>query len=188
MWSFFFQRVQGKIERKQIKTPTDSIAEFKGVFAKIIDHLHERNKEANLVIVIDNIDRIPPGQAREFWATMQTFFADGGDLQKPKSSRFWLIAPFSEEALTFIFDGDGGAKSKAELSATAKAYVDKTFGIAFFVPPPILANWRKFLGTKLEEAFSAQQRRRLSCPLSQETLFGNSSRRSAVASRVSHPS
>src|SRR5690606_11146468 len=108
-------------------------------------------KDLRIVIVIDNIDRIPAEEAREFWSTMQTFFSDGGGLRQPRNMKYWLIAPFSVEALSFIF-GDGALgsataksgdlvadKGKPDMSGTsamptddakvrAKAYIDKTFG------------------------------------------------------------
>ena len=84
---------------------------------------------------------------------MQTFFSDGGDLSKPKLPRFWLIAPFSLEALAFVFGNSKENSSRAELVEKAKAYIDKTFSLAFFVPPPILANWRRYLWQQLKRAF-----------------------------------
>jgi hypothetical protein len=88
----------------------------------------------------------------------------------------FAASPFSVEALSFIFGdsalgmagataGDVG-KDKGELDTNgtsarraddakmrAKAYIDKTFGLAFYVPPPILSNWRSYLLGCLEEAF-----------------------------------
>lgn len=176
--SFFFEKVQGDIERREIKSPVDSIGTFREVFSQIVNDVHSRQAELRIVIVIDNIDRIPAEEAREFWSTMQTFFSDGGGLRQPRSMKYWLIAPFSVEALSFIF-GDGAlgvttgkaadkvkpdTSDKAtiltqELNSTddakvrAKAYIDKTFGLAFYVPPPILSNWRRYFLECLREAF-----------------------------------
>ena len=81
---------------------------------------------------------------------MQTFFADGGGLRKPKTKKYWLVAPFSVQALSFIFKDT--AVEKDAISA-AKSYIEKTFGLAFYVPPPILANWRDYLLRQLRIAF-----------------------------------
>lgn len=180
--SFFFEKVQGDIERREIKSPVDSIGTFREVFSQIVNDVHSRRAELRIVIVIDNIDRIPAEEAREFWSTMQTFFSDGGGIRQPQSMKYWLIAPFSVEALSFIF-GDGAlgtatgkvgnlvaeedepdtsgkaAKPTEEASfaddakVRAKAYIDKTFGLAFYVPPPILSNWRRYFLDCLKEAF-----------------------------------
>jgi len=167
--SFFVEKVQGKIERKRIKSPADSIGEFRDVFSHLVDTVHAQNPELRLVIVIDNIDRIPSAQARDFWSTMQTFFGESGGLRKPRIMKYWLIAPFSVEALSFVFHdnlpygqvpaGPYGRDDKEtprisnDPVVKAKVYIDKTFGLAFFVPPPILANWRKYLLEQLSYAF-----------------------------------
>lgn len=179
--SFFFEKTQGNIERKEIKSPVDSIGTFRDVFSQIVNDAHSREAKLRIIIVIDNIDRIPAKQAREFWSTMQTFFSDGGGLRQPHSKKYWLIAPFSVEALSFIF-GDGGFgaptattsgvgadNGKSDKSGTsvgpaddvkmrAKAYIDKTFGLAFYVPPPILSNWRRYFLECLEKAFIEHDR------------------------------
>ncbi len=174
--SFFFERVQGNIERKEIKSPIDSIATFRDVFSQIVNDVHSNKSNLRIIIVIDNIDRIPANQAREFWSTMQTFFGDGGGPRQPHSMKYWLLAPFSVEALSFIF-GDtalgtisappdsldtnrGNTPEKRtspalreDAKVRAKAYIDKTFGLAFYVPPPILSNWRSYFLDCLKEAF-----------------------------------
>lgn len=152
--SFFFEKVQGKAERKRIKSPADSIGEFREVFLELLRHIRECNPKMRLVIVVDNIDRIPPEQARDFWSTMQTFFGDGGQ-RKPVPGKYWLVVPFSEQALSFTFQdkSSGTTSDNAEMKAKARSYIDKTFGLAFYVPRPIMANWRKYLLGKLAAAF-----------------------------------
>lgn len=157
--SFFFEKVQGRIERKHIKTPVDSIQTFREVFSQLLDDAHVRDSELRIAIIIDNIDRIPADQARDFWSTMQTFFGDGGGLRRPQSRKYWLVAPFSVEALSFLFrnasvaGGTTAEKIKDEARTKAQSYIDKTFGLAFYVPPPILTNWRRYLLAKLQDAF-----------------------------------
>ena len=79
-----------------------------------------------IVIIIDNIDRIPSDQARDFWSTMQTFFSDGGGLRRPQTRKYWLIAPFSVDAMSFIFrdsmpSRDQASDIQSAARATAKA-------------------------------------------------------------------
>lgn len=159
--SFFLEKVSGKAERKRIKSPADSIGEFRGVFSKLLIYMQGKEPNVRLVIVIDNIDRIPADQAREFWSTMQTFFGDGGGSRKSFPQKYWLIAPFSEQALASTFQDkppkSGGEKPVSDMDDKAqermRSYIDKTFGLAFYVPPPILAHWRKYLLDRLKEAF-----------------------------------
>ena len=155
--SFFVERIQGQVEQKHIATPVDSIRTFREVFSQLLDDVHSRDNELRVVIIVDNIDRIPPDQAREFWSTMQTFFGDSGGLRRQRIRKYWLVAPFSLEALSFVFnDGAFGATKTPDTQSAArtaaKGYIDRTFALAFYVPPLILANWRKYLLTKLREA------------------------------------
>lgn len=170
--SLFVEKTQGEVERREIKSPDDSIGTFREVFSEIVNDVHSRQNDLRIVIVIDNIDRIPAEEAREFWSTMQTFFSDGGGLRRPQRKRYWLIAPFSVEALSFIFgdhasgtatpmkgglitdnDNPNSDVPTEDAKVRAKAYIDRTFGLAFHVPPPILSNWRKYLLSCLQKAF-----------------------------------
>lgn len=154
--SFFFERVQGQVERRNVKSPIDSITEFRDVFDSLIEFVRGNEPRRKVVIIVDNIDRIPPDRAREFWSTMQTFFDERRNSSSYRAMNYWLIAPFSIEALAFIFRGTapGGPEPFSEQDVShAKAYIDKTFGVVFHVPPPILANWRRYLFSNLREAF-----------------------------------
>jgi hypothetical protein len=148
--SFFFEKTQGTIERRHIKTPADSIRSFRDIFFRLLDSLQTQNRNLRFVIVIDNIDRIPADQVREFWSTMQTFFGDGGGIKSTLPRKYWLITPFSVKALSSLFLEDKGVP--AGHPHTAQAYVDRTFSLAFHVPPPILTNGRKYLLDKLATA------------------------------------
>jgi hypothetical protein len=85
---------------------------------------------------------------------VQTFFGDGGGSSKATDEKISEVAPFSVDALSFLFRDNAPAMdpapvAQAEAKTMAKAYIDKTFGLTFFVPPPILTNWRRYLLTKL---------------------------------------
>ena len=153
--SFLVQTTRGSVERKEIKSPTDSIEEFKAAFRDFLISAEKRNPDLKIVIVVDNIDRIPSTEARAFWSTMQTFFNEaGGSTRERLPRKYWLIAPFSIQALSFVFRDENDMPETGEtLISKAEAYIDKTFAISYFVPPPILANWRKYLLAKLRSAF-----------------------------------
>ena len=156
--SFFFERTQGQIERRQLKSPIDSIQVFRRIFDQLIEFIGTKNKQIHIVIVIDNIDRVPANQAREFWATLQTFFGDSGGTRRAQNLPYWLIVPFSLESLSSVFRDDSaampsGVQNRDATLERSKAFVDKTFSLAFRVPPPILTNWRKYLLQRLRDAF-----------------------------------
>jgi hypothetical protein len=144
--------VSGKRERKLTKTPADSIIEFRNTFTGLFAKAFQTNPKLRFALVIDNLDRVPRDQAKDFWSTMQTFFGDERGNSKHPTSEYWLIVPFSYEALSFIFESGSPEVGKAAQSK-AKGFIEKTFSFAVYVPPPILANWRKYLLERLREAF-----------------------------------
>lgn len=156
--SFIVEKIQGKVERKTTRTPNDSIIEFKKIFYGLLTASLNHDPKLRLVIIIDNIDRLPAEQARQFWSTMQTFFDASGGSSKISGGQYWLVAPFSERALSNIFKENAGGASGSEI---AKAFVDKVFETTLYVPPPILSNWRKYLFDKLRYSFPEHEERDL---------------------------
>ena len=62
------------IEEKCYETPSPTPLEFQRSFARILENALA-DQERRLVIVIDNLDRVDPPDAKEIWSTLQTFFA-----------------------------------------------------------------------------------------------------------------
>jgi hypothetical protein len=177
--SFFVEKTQGKVERKHTKTPSDSIVEFKAVFAGILNAIQTNHSKIRIVVIVDNLDRIPASQARDFWATMQTFFNDEGGPQRAISKKYWLVVPFTTEALSFIFnDASGNGKLLTDQISKANSYIDKTFGITFNVPSPILSNWRKYLFDQLARAFPEHDKSEL---VAVRDLYGYVNASSAIS-------
>lgn len=135
--SIFFQRIDGSIDHKWITNPTDSILQFRIAFDEICRVI--LGNEKRLVVVVDNIDRLERDEARAFWATMQAFFDRSGWNQGDTTNRVWLLVPFSMPAVSQIFKTEGDNSS----DAAAKAFVDKSFDLAFYVPPPIQVDFAK---------------------------------------------
>lgn len=159
--SFLFQKVHGHKEHKTIRSPADSIIVFKSIFNDILNCIEQKNKDLKVIIVTDNIDRIPSGQAREFWSTMQTFFNEDGGMRKNHMRKYWLVAPFSTKALSFVFCDEKNTQNNVKNIESARAYISKTFSISFDVPLPILTNWRKYFEQQLKIAFPEHEEREL---------------------------
>jgi hypothetical protein len=102
----FVQESHHEEETKTIKTPDPTTIEFQGIFRRILcQTLHGNDRQ--LILVVDNLDRLPAEDAFSTWATMRTFFEreDGSD--EEWVDRFWLVAPFNFEALRSVFEEDG---------------------------------------------------------------------------------
>lgn len=160
-------------ETKTIQTPDPTTIEFQTIFQKIVGRTLS-NPNRRLIIVVDNLDRLPPEQALQAWATMRTFFASGSDREQWEE-RFWLLVPINFDALNGVFGpGEGMEVEEADPTADAnpeaaaksqeaapvdpaqeavQAFADKTFHTVFHVAPPVLSDWEAFMKDQLRTAF-----------------------------------
>lgn len=123
-------------------TSTETISEEEPTILQFTNFLSKIEKDASksLIIVFDNMDRLPETKVKEIWSTIHTFFAN--DENGLKS---WAIVPFDNAHITEIFNS--GEKRNSE------SYVHKTFSIVFHVSPPILSDWKGYFNSKFNEAF-----------------------------------
>jgi len=98
---------------------------------------------ARLVLVVDNLDRLSPSDARDAWAMLRTFFYTPPDLEYPQQRPPVVLVPVADEILRAMH-GDA-----------ATSFVDKTFDITFYLPPPVLVHWQDYLHRRMEEVFGA---------------------------------
>lgn len=124
-------------------TPDPTSVDFEDHFRCLLGRaLHEQTRE--LVLVVDNLDRIDPEQALSVWSTMRTFF----DCQSESKNhsyleRLWLLVPFARQGVEGLFE-QGNAKSAHSL--------DKVFDFLVEVPPPISSQWRDYFLQQLARA------------------------------------
>jgi hypothetical protein len=145
-----------QVERQKnrvVKTPDPTTIEFQTTFREMI--LAAARDGHRLLIVVDNLDRLPGAEAIDMWTTIRSFFlgaipvanpTDGGPpslLALPT-----IILPIDTHALERVFDGGelGGSK------AVAQSFMDKTFDVTFHVSPPVLSEWHAYLAKLMREA------------------------------------
>ncbi|WP_167758984.1 P-loop NTPase fold protein [Thermaerobacter sp. FW80] len=126
-----------------LRTPEPTSVEFEARFKDILDRAVTDDRR--LVIVVDNLDRLPAEQARSVWATMRTFFDVRGAAW---SEKLWLIVPFDPSAICHLW---GNVQSDGE--NLTEVFISKFFQTRLHVPPPVLSDWKSFLFKLLREAF-----------------------------------
>lgn len=138
--SVFTEKGTRKLRSETYRTPEPTSIEFQGYFKKLmLDGL--RQLKSKFVIVIDNIDRVEPADAKIIWSAMRTFFeTDNGEI----AARLWLIVPISEEGISQIW---------GDRSLLSHHFETKTFQTKFSIAPPVLRDWKSFFLMKLSEAF-----------------------------------
>ena len=122
-------------------------------FRKWIEEISKELGEEHLVIVIDNMDRLPKAKVQELWATIHSIFTDI-DL-----SNIRVIIPFDREHIKCAFQSEDIYANQDKGVCTplnvvyGNDFINKTFQIVFRVAPPILSGWKGFFNQMWHEAF-----------------------------------
>jgi len=95
-----------------------------------------------LIVVFDNMDRLPPDRVRELWSSIHTFFAEDS------FDGIWVIIPFDRKHIADAFSGK---------EDVADQFLNKSFSVIYRVAPPVLTDWQKFFDLKYKDAFKAAE-------------------------------
>jgi len=145
--SLFLHKTREVQKTKTVRTPDPTSVEFSQDFSDIMEEALTRQGKRRLVIVMDNLDRLPSEDALGAWATMRAFFeARQGEWQQ----QLHLLVPYAPEALTRLWGESPDANKKED---TAAAFIEKTFQARFRVSPPVLTSWAHFMRTRLKKVF-----------------------------------
>ena len=145
--SIFMNRSVEKTVTNTRRDPEPSAIEFRRLFRAVMDDASASGRR--FVFVIDNLDRVDEQEALQIWATIRGFFVspDGQRGPSTESGQPIVVLPIDKHALLRLFRS---SEDDADLMLTS--FLDKTFDLAFEVPPPVMSDWRSYLGCKMTEA------------------------------------
>lgn len=133
------------IEEEFTSNEEPSVVEFKNWLQTISDFIGGCNHEhKKLVIVFDNMDRLPSEKVRQFWSLIQTFFADDG------YKNIWCVVPYDENHLAAVFSDSEDNNTNMRL---LRGFLDKTFPVVYRVPEPVVADYNKLFERFFRNAF-----------------------------------
>lgn len=113
-------------------------------FSKFIDMISKAiTDKKHIVLVFDNMDRLPIEKVKELWASLHILFANRDICPH---DNVHVIVPFDRNHIKSTFRNDGSEESYGD------DYINKTFDIVYRVAPPILSDWKKFFFIKWQEA------------------------------------
>lgn len=121
-----------------------SVAKFSRWMNDLSDYIFEQGKP-KLIIVYDNMDRLPADKVKELWSSIHTFFSENG------FPNIWVIIPFDEKHLSCAF---GKSNDKEQLT---KHFISKTFPIVYRVKPPFITDYEVIFDTLFNEAFGTTE-------------------------------
>lgn len=110
-----------------------------------------KGKDKHLMIVIDNMDRLPKVKVQELWSAIHSFFSE------KQYSNIRVIVPFDRLHIRNAFQSeDIKSGEETETSKTAvygDDFINKTFYIVYHVAPPILSGWKQYFELQWKNAF-----------------------------------
>ena len=149
--SYLFAIYQGKvkknIEYKTICEKEPSVTEFKNWMSDVSWALEQNDKK--LIIVYDNMDRLPASKVKELWSSIHTFFAEAS------YNNVWVIIPYDKEHLANAF-GKANNNADAEAKLLTDQFINKTFPINYRVANPIISDFRAVFKEYLTDAFGLE--------------------------------
>lgn len=155
IWHFYKTDKAGNTVSYSFAGLEPSERELRNELNLINNTLQEGKKR--IVIVFDNMDRLPKEKIKQLWSTINTFFAIN------QFSHIWVIIPFDRNRLKVAYCEDDGrltennGNEEQTLSNRAdelsKKFIEKTFPVVFRVPQPIITDYRKVFDKLMEDTF-----------------------------------
>lgn len=102
-----------------------------------------------LVIVFDNMDRLPQNSIQELWAAIHTFFAE----QTYENIR--VIVPFDRSHIKGAFSTMSATKNDKS-GYFGDDYINKTFNVIYRVSPPVMSDWKAYFAMQWKEALGIE--------------------------------
>lgn len=146
---------QKVVQRVREIDPNDY--EFHSTLREILSVVQTETER--VVVVLDNIDRLPRKEIKEYWALVRSIFSrTQGEHSSGKNADITAIVPYDRKLIEASVNEDGvavGAHSDLTSLASRELF-SKTFDEILVVAPPVLSNAREFFADKLEQALPRQ--------------------------------
>ena len=138
------------IDEEYTSSEEPSVSEFKNWMHAVSQHLGlGKHQYKKLIIVFDNMDRLPSEKVMQLWSSIYTFFA-GGEFEN-----IWAVIPYDYGHLCQAIYGseENEEKTKSKDDERFKQFISKTFPITFYVPQPVITDYRQLFSTYFDKAF-----------------------------------
>ena len=139
--SLYQERTKEETTYEEVFSEEPTSSQFRDWMKELDSHL-----QAPLILVFDNMDRLPAAKVQELWAAIHTYFAEEA------YENIQVIVPFDRIHIISAFKGEDCNTD----GNYGNDFIDKTFDIVFRVAPPTLSNWKGYLYAKWKEAFGEQ--------------------------------
>ncbi len=145
--------IEQSMKYETIYDEEPSSRDFKNWMKEIDDDI----KGHTLVIVFDNMDRLPKDKVQELWAAIHTFFSE------EKYSNIRVIVPFDRAHIKSAFKSEDilinptkktkDSDNNYDVACYGNDFINKTFDAVYRVSPPVMSDWKAYFANRWEEAF-----------------------------------
>lgn len=145
-------KIQEETKFETISEKEPSSRQFKSWVHEIDDGLRKHNNVV-LILVIDNMDRLPKQKVQELWSAIHSCFSE------EKYTNIRIVVPFDRAHIRNAFQSENIASLNVENTSVAvygDDFINKTFYIVYSVPPPILSGWKHYFNDRWKEAFGEE--------------------------------
>lgn len=145
-----------------------SSAEFKAWMEEVDKDLNELGK--TIVIVFDNMDRLPSQKVESLWSSIHSFFSD------KTYPNIKVLIPFDRQHVNKAFKSED-----ANEEPYGNDFINKTFDVVFRVPPPIMSDWQQYMTDMWKKAFGENVQLHISVTQIYDALSKNHTPRKIIA-------
>ena len=145
-----------------------SSAEFKTWMDEVDKDLKALKK--TLIIVFDNMDRLPSQKVESLWSSIHSFFSD------KTYDNIKVLIPFDRQHVKKAFKNED-----ANGESYGNDFINKTFDVVFRVPPPIMSGWQQYMADMWKKAFGDEAELHISVTQIYDALSKNHTPRKIIA-------
>ena len=149
IFTLLTQKDNDRVDEQFTSSEEPSVMEFRNWMSAISSYLDKANKKRKVIIVFDNMDRLPSKKVMQLWSSIYTFFA--GSYFK----NIWTIIPYDYKHLCGAIyeckDDKNGGKEKF------KRFINKTFPVVYTVPQPVITDYNELFNKYFEAAFGKDE-------------------------------
>lgn len=164
--SVFRSETENRTEVQNIRDEDPTSLEFQRLFRDVVRLIQKDG--ARLVIVFDNIDRLPANQVMEVWAETRSVFATPDPKGPSAESAITAIMSYDQTLISQALSPSKSVQNQISepigsgvetpvgmdgSSNQAHELISKTFDITVRVSPPVSVDWRDHFSNLVSEAF-----------------------------------
>ncbi|TIN27423.1 MAG: hypothetical protein E5Y31_13085 [Mesorhizobium sp.] len=126
--------------------------EFQSILREILNEVQDQHNK--VVMVLDNIDRLPPNEIAEYWALVRSIFSrTHSETPATVDNHITAIVPYDRRLIEPAASSEPSGRPEESNSALrSKEIFAKTFDEVLMVAPPVMSNTRDFFKDKMAQA------------------------------------